>query len=161
MIKECKMEKQIEDNGRSYNSKQGIDEAEIKQKINNHIEALRNKDLENVMSIYASDLVSFDVEGNYVGSEAKKKAWVNVFSVIEPPLNYEIRDLVITVTGDAAFSHSRRRLSGKLKNGKQIGSWVRYTACFRKIRGNWIIIHEHVSLPVDFKTGNAILDLSA
>ena len=144
------MEQRIKNNTKNYKSQQAIDKAEIKRQINNHVEALCNMDLEGVMSIYASDIVSFDVEGNYVGAEAKKEAWVKVFSMIEPPLNYEMRDLTITVGDDIAFSHSYNRLYGKLKNGQQIDSPVRYTACFRKIDGKWLIVHEQVSMPVDF-----------
>jgi ketosteroid isomerase-like protein len=37
--------------------------------------------------------------------------------------------------------------------------WLRWTACYRKTNGKWLIIHEQVSVPVDLRTGNAILDL--
>ena len=46
-----------------------------------------------------------------------------------------------------------------LKNGNEVGFWVRWTACFRKIDGNWLIVHDHVSVPTDFATGKALLDL--
>ncbi len=140
-------------------SLQAIDETEIRRQIDNLVEGLCNMDLGKVMTIYAPDIVSFDVEGTYLGVEMKRKAWVNVFSLIEPPLDYEIQGLTITAGEDVAFSYSRNRLSGKLKNGQQIGSWVRYTACFQKIDGNWLIRHEQVSVPVDFENGRVLLDL--
>ncbi len=161
------MEQQIKSNGKSSKSEikiknesqRVIDESEIRLQMENHVKALCNMDLDGTMTIYAPDILSFDVEGTYLGTEEKRKAWANVFSVMEPPLNYEIRDLTITVGGDVAFSHSLNRLSGNLKNGQQIGSWVRYTACFRKIEGNWLITHEQVSMPIDFESGKAIFDL--
>jgi len=51
------------------------DEAEIRRRIGTWAAAIRVKDLERVMSIYAPDVVSFDVEAplQYAGSEAKRK----------------------------------------------------------------------------------------
>ncbi len=40
-----------------------------------------------------------------------------------------------------------------------IGPWVRYTAGFRKIDGNWLIAHDQVSVPADFGSGRALLNL--
>jgi ketosteroid isomerase-like protein len=51
------------------------------------------------------------------------------------------------------------RVSGTLKNGREAGSWLRATSCCRRASGRWWIFHEHVSLPVDMKSGRAILDL--
>ncbi|MFZ0452923.1 MAG: nuclear transport factor 2 family protein [Ignavibacteriaceae bacterium] len=155
------MEQQTMNNGKSYKLQNAIDETDIQRQIEDHVKALCNMDLEGLMSIYSPDIVSFDVEGTYLGTEAKRKAWVNVFSMIEPPLNYEIRDLTITIGSDVAFAYSYNRLSGKMKNGQQIGYWVRYTACFRKINGNWLIVHEQVSVPVDIENGRVLLDFKS
>jgi ketosteroid isomerase-like protein len=75
------------------------------------------------------------------------------------PRGYELRDLTITAGDDVAFAHSLNRVSGTLKNGKQIGFWVRWTACLRKISGTWFIVHDHVSAPLDRESGKALLDL--
>ena len=45
------------------------------------------------------------------------------------------------------------------ENGNVIGPWVRYTAGFRKIDGNWFIAHDQVSVPVDYGSGRALLNL--
>ena len=68
----------------------------------------------------------------------------------EPPLGYEFRDVTVTVGDDVAFVHSLNRVSGTLQNGQRSEFWVRWTACFRKIDGTWLIAHDHVSVPVDF-----------
>jgi ketosteroid isomerase-like protein len=46
-----------------------------------------------------------------------------------------------------------------LENGDRIGPWVRYTAGFRKIDGNWVIAHDQVSVPIDFGSGRALVNL--
>ena len=61
--------------------------------------------------------------------------------------------------GDVAFAHSLNRLSGTLKNGNRSGFWVRATYCFRKIDGNWLIVHHQASVPLDVESGRALLNL--
>ena len=138
-----------------------IDEADIRQRINKAVEAIRAMDLEGVKPIYAPDIVSFDIVPplQHVGAEAKWKNWEEVFTAYRSPLGYEIRDLTITVAGDVAFGHSLNRISGTLRNGDRSGFWVRWTTCFRKIDGTWLIVHDQVSVPLDVQSGRALLNL--
>ncbi len=138
-----------------------VDEADIRARIGMLAQSIRAMDLEGVMSSYAPDIVSFDVQAplRQAGAEGKRKNWVEAFAVFRPPLDYEIRDLVVTVSGDAAFAYSINRLSGALSNGTRSGTWVRATLCLRKIDGSWLVTHDHASVPVDFTTGKALLNL--
>lgn len=143
-------------------TRHGVGEAEIRQRIDMLVEAIRAMDLEALKPIYAPDIVTFDVQGplQRVGAEAKRGNWVEAFAAFQPPLGYEIRDLEITSSGDLAFAHGFTRLSGTLKNGQRGGGfWVRFTACLRKIDGNWLIVHDHASLPLDLESGRAALNL--
>ncbi len=137
------------------------DEAEIKRGIEGWIEALRAKDIDGMMSIYAPELVSFDIAPplQSVGADAHRKLWEEAFSSLPGPIDYEIHDLSITVGDDVAFTHSFNRLSRTMNIGQKIGHWRRWTACFRKINGKWLIVHMHASVPFDVETGRAVLDL--
>jgi uncharacterized protein (TIGR02246 family) len=138
-----------------------VDEAEIRQQIDRIVEGLRAKDLEGLKQLYATDVVSFDVEPplQHVGIEAKLANWANVFAFFET-VAYEVRDLTLTVGGEVAFGHAFGRLSGTLKDGTATsGMWVRATFCFRKIDGRWLIAHDQVSVPFDIKTGKGVVDL--
>ena len=138
-----------------------IDEADIRQRIDKLVEAIRAMDLEGVKPIYAPGIVSFDIVPplRHVGAKAKEKNWADAFTIYQRPLGYEIRDLTLTVGDDVAFGHSLNRVSGTLKNGNRTDFWLRWTACFRKIDGNWLIAHDHVSVPVDPESGSALLNL--
>ncbi len=132
-----------------------LDEASIRERIGRLAGSIRAMDLEGVMSNYATDIVSFDVQQplRKVGAAGKRQNWVEAFTVFQPPLDYEVRDLSIMVGDNVAFAYSLNRLAGILKNGTSSGPWVRSTLCFRKIDGNWLIAHDHGSLPVDVQTG--------
>ena len=107
-----------------------VDEADIRRRIDGLVEAIRAADLEGVKAIYAPDIVSFDVS---------------------PPLQHK--------GAEAQFAHSLNRISGTLRKGKRTGWWVRWTPCFRKIDGRWLIVHHQASVPFDPETGRAALDL--
>jgi uncharacterized protein (TIGR02246 family) len=136
------------------------DEAEIRRRIGRLVEAIRAADLEGVKFIYAPDIVSFDVVPplQHLGAEAQWKNWEDVFTAYQRPIGYEVRELTITVGDDVAFAHSLNRISGTLGNGKRSAFWVRWTPCFRKIDGEWLIVHHQASVPFDPKTGKAVLD---
>jgi ketosteroid isomerase-like protein len=138
-----------------------IDEIDIRRRIEAGVAAVRAMDLEGVMALYAPDTVSFDIGSplRSGGAEAKRRAWVEAFAMYQRPLGYEVRDLTIAVGDDLAFGHSVNRISAVLKNGGTTGFWLRWTTCFGKIGGNWLIVHDHVSVPVDPKTRTALLDL--
>ncbi len=137
-----------------------VDQADIRQLIDTLVDAVRAMDLDALRSIYAPDIVTFDVTGplQRVGAEAKLGNWVEAFAAFQHPLGYEIRDLTITSSGGVAFAHGLARLNGTLKNGASGGGfWVRFTGCLRKIDGQWLIEHDHASVPLDLASGRAAL----
>jgi len=139
-----------------------LDEAEIRRQIDKLVAAIRNADLEAMKPLYAADVVSFDAGPRLqdVGIAAKLNNWSEAFRFFEHPIGVEMRDVEITVVGDMAFGHGFNRLSGTLKNGTQVGGfWVRATYCLRKIDGGWVIVHDHVSAPMDPGSGKAMLNL--
>ena len=137
------------------------EEAEIKRVIEGGVEAVRARDIDGVMSIYAQEVVSFDIAPplRYIGADAFRKVWEAVFSSFQGPIDYEMHDLSITVGDDMAFGHSLNRISGTLNTGQKTDLWLRWTACFRKINGTWLIVHHQKSVPVDLETGKALLSL--
>jgi len=137
------------------------DEAAIQRLLDDGIRSVRSKNIDGVMSIYAPEVVSFDIVPplRYVGADAFRKVWEEVFFVYQGPIDYEIHDLSITVGDDVAFTHSLNRISGTMNNGQKTDLWLRWTACFRKINGKWLIVHHQNSVPVDLEHGKAVLDL--
>jgi len=138
-----------------------VSEAEIRQQTDKIAQGIRAQDLEGLSRLYVADVVSFDVEPplQHVGVEAKMSNWANVFTVFQDA-TYEVRDLTLTIGDDLAFGRCFGRLSGRLRNGTATnGMWVRATFCFQKIDGNWLIAHDHVSVPLDIASGKGMTNL--
>ena len=133
----------------------------IQQLIDGFVKAIRAKDINGVMAVFAPQVVSFDIGPplQHGGGAAFVKRWQELFDAYQGPIDYEVRDLSISGAGDVAFSHSLNRIRGTMKNGRKSDRWLRWTACYRKTGGRWLIVHEHVSVPVDMRSGKAIMDL--
>ncbi|MGW4155233.1 YybH family protein [Micromonospora chersina] len=137
------------------------DDAAIRQQINKIIEGLRDKDLDSLRQRYTTNVVSFDVEPplQHVGVDAKLRNWANVFAVFET-VDYDVRDLTLTVGDGVAFGHAFGRLSGTMKDGTATtGMWVRVTYGFEKTGDTWLIAHDQVSVPLDIRSGKGMTDL--
>jgi ketosteroid isomerase-like protein len=47
-----------------------------------------------------------------------------------------------------------------MTNDSAVDMWVRSTVCLCKSGGDWLIVHEHTSVPFDAESGRAALDLT-
>ena len=137
-------------------------EALRRQRIEDCVKALRAKDIEGVMSLFAPNLVSFDIVPplRYVGAENKRRAWQEAFATYTGPFAYEVHDLNVTAHGELAFVHSLNHVNATLAGGHITDLWLRWTACFCRIDGVWLVVHDHVSVPADLEHGRAVLDLT-
>jgi ketosteroid isomerase-like protein len=141
---------------------EAVAEALIRQRVEDAVKAIRAKDIEGVMSLYAPNIVSFDVTPplRYAGADGKRRAWQGVFAAFPGPIGHEVRDLSVTTQGDLAFVHSLNHVNGTLASGRIVDLWLRWTACFRRIDGVWLVVHDHVSVPADLEHGRAVVNLT-
>ena len=135
------------------------DEASIKALYNKFNDAFNKKDVDGIMSVYAPDLFVFDVvpPREYSGWDAYKKDWQELFEQFPGPIHNTISELSITVDGSTAYSHYVEDGTMTAKDGTTSEVAARITDVYRKIGGKWLIVLEHVSVPVDLATGKADL----
>jgi ketosteroid isomerase-like protein len=139
--------------------RQAAAEAEICALIEARINAVRVKDVKGATSNVAHDVVVFDVVDAFqqVGIEAMRERASSWFSSFENAIGVDVRDLSLAVSGETAFACSLNRYFGKLRSGGTLDMSVRVTLCLRKINGEWLITHEHSSVPFDSKSGKAVI----
>jgi uncharacterized protein (TIGR02246 family) len=137
------------------------EEDEIRKLVDDYASAVRAKDLEKLMALYAPDVLAFDILPplQYRGVDTYKKNWGMCFDWMDGPVGYETRELSITASADVAFSTGLSRLFGKSKKGEDMDMWSRSTLGYRKIGGQWRIVHEHGSVPIDMETNKGLFDL--
>jgi ketosteroid isomerase-like protein len=136
--------------------------AEVIELFDRRSEAMRAKDIDRLMSLYAPDVVYFDLVPplHYTGWDALRGRFANWFEGWTGPIGMETDALNVAMNGDLAAAHMLLRASGTRTSGGDVGYWVRTTNCCHRSDTGWLITHEHVSLPVDFGTGSAVMDLT-
>lgn len=133
---------------------QSDDRAQINALYQQFATAFRHKDVTAIMALYVHDntLFVFDVTTprEHVGWESYRDDWKGTFASIKGSPTFSISELGVTVSGDVAYTHSIQSLSGNM--GKLHAVVVRVTDVLRKIDGKWLIVQEHVSVPINFET---------
>ena len=92
--------------------KKKTEEARIRQQIDSFVKAFRSRDVNLMMSLYAPDMVSFDIVPPLqdLGSDVYRKVWEETFALFLNPIDIEICDLKIITDNDVAFSHKLLRI---------------------------------------------------
>jgi ketosteroid isomerase-like protein len=136
-------------------------ESEIGALLDRRSEAMRMKDIDRLMLLYASDIVYFDLVPplRYTGTTALRGRFLDWFSRWRSAIGQDISDLNVLASGDVAVAHMIIWASGILNDGREVGYWVRTTNGCQRLDDRWLITHEHVSLPVDMASGRAAMDL--
>lgn len=136
------------------------EEAAIRTLTDRFLKAFNAGDIDAIMKNYIWDesLVVFDLvpRKQYLGADAYREAWGEMFSRFEGHAQMEIAHHAITVDGSVAFGHCFSHVTGTDKQGHPVDRWVRVTNGYRKIAGNWLIVLEHISMPVDLSTGKLV-----
>ena len=141
-------------------ARENMDQSKIATFLDSRSEAIRTKDIDQLMSHYSPDIIYFDLVPplQYVGSGALRDRFSEWFDGYKA-IRQEIHDLNISISRDIAFTSMLIQAGGTLKNGHKVELWVRATSCCQQSNDTWLITHEHISLPVDFKSGRAVMDL--
>ena len=124
-------------------------EAILRTRIDELAQAIRDKDVERVMAFYAPDVVVFDVRPplDTRGADAYRQNFERWFAAFEGKLSFEFKDLRIAPGESTAFCHYLALVVGAQPEGRKTGYWVRGTTCFERRDGQWLVTHEHVSMP--------------
>ena len=131
--------------------RQGRDDDPIRERVATLAQAIREKDIDALMAHYAPDVVVYDVTPPMdVESAADyRKNFERWFGSMLGPIDYEMKDLRVSMSDSHAFCHGLTHVKGMRKNGDKADYWVRVTTCFQKANGQWLVGHEHVSMPAD------------
>ena len=137
--------------------------AELEQMYAQWGKAFEAKDLDGVMRMYApgNALTAYDIVPplKYRGADAYRKDYATLFASFAGSPHVEFPGMHIETGKDVAFVYGLERMTGKLTDGTTMDVWLRYTDGLKRIDGQWRVVHEHVSVPVDMASGKARLDL--
>jgi ketosteroid isomerase-like protein len=129
----------------------GTAENQIKTIVETWAEAVRRHDLPGILAHHEQNIVMFDVPPPLQsrGMDEYRKSWDLFFKYHQPSQAFDIEELTITAGEDVAFAVAIMRCGSGTFSGppEQGGFLFRLTIGLRKIEGNWLIAHEHHSVP--------------
>ena len=137
-------------------------EAEVTALLERQAEAIHRKDIERLMTLFAPDVVYYDLGPplQNLGAAVLRGRFEAMFDRFRGAIGQEMHDLHIVANGDVAVAARLIRASGALQHGQEVSYWVRATSGCRRTNEGWVIVHEHISLPVDMASGRMLLDLA-
>jgi ketosteroid isomerase-like protein len=138
------------------NADSAREDLQIRQRIADQHAAICRKDVAGVMSHYADDAVIFNVKPPFQTRNRAgwREIWETSLAHFPSSFSTETKDLQIVVSGSLAIAHYLYRFTGL--PGKQ--SWIRNTAAYRNFAGQWLIVHEHYSVPFNPETSKAVFE---
>jgi ketosteroid isomerase-like protein len=146
-----------------HSAQGGSAEDQLRQLWTDWAKAFRAHDIKEVMRVYAptDELVAYDIVAplQYRGAGAYRKDYIEFMNQYDGPIDIEFRDIHVLTAGDVGVLFALEHLRAKLKSGGTQDLWLRATSAARKINGKWLIVHDHISVPADFASGKAMLDL--
>ena len=125
------------------------DEIAVRDLIEAWADSVRRKDYDGILRSHAADFVMFDVPPPFksVGLDAYRRTWDVFFSWSSGPVRFEIQEMDVTAGADVAFAFASMRCEGPGADGKPEPLDFRLTMCLRRVDGQWMIAHEHHSVP--------------
>jgi ketosteroid isomerase-like protein len=137
--------------GQTTQSTTPRDEQQVRAVIEGRSRAIEEQDADRLVGVYAPGVVVFDLApplqqpAAQVLDPATQRAW---FATFEPEMEYDTRDLTVTVSDDVAFAHGLVRLAATPRGSAEgFAMWFRMTLCLGRAGEAWLITHEHVSTP--------------
>ena len=115
---------------------------------------IAGKNGEEMASYYAPDAILWDVLPPETRGRKAIGEFMDGIMTDQKNLKGEIRRLHIEVDRTLATAYSIQHFTWESKATGQPGEILfRQTDMLRKIKGRWWIIHQHISVPIDVKTG--------
>ena len=125
--------------------------AEIRKLVEDWAAAVRRRDLPAILAHHAPDMLMFDVPPPFLsrGRDAYRLTWDEFFRWAPDPVVFDIRDMEITAGEDVAFVAAQMRCAGGIDRAAAEPLDFRLTIGVVRRDGQWIILHEHHSVPAE------------
>lgn len=132
---------------------------DAKRQIKEIIKAMTGvQTVENVTSLWNKDIMWFDVFGEVKGIKSARDELGRQISNLDN-IRIEILSLDVFAQENMAFAYSIQHLIGEGRNDEPgLDMSFRQTDCFHKNLEGWNLVHQHISLPIDPLTTQAIFN---
>ncbi|NHC03452.1 nuclear transport factor 2 family protein [Acinetobacter sp. 187] len=114
-------------------------------------------DAEALLSQCAQNVSMFDVSSHINGLNEYRAEWEKFSPYFMDGMQISRRDVKLITSESLAVLHCQSKVEHSALKGKLQMPWCRTTLCLEKTQGQWRVVHQHISMPVDMMTGKAIV----
>lgn len=93
----------------------------------------------------------------FIGLDDWRDNWESFFGQFAGDQKLEFDDLAIMCSGELALVRGLTKLMGTM-GGEPIDVWTRETNVLRRIDDEWMVVHDYVSIAVDFAAARSCRD---
>ena len=119
------------------------DEQEVCAVIENWAKAVSNGDRKAIVAHHADDMLMFDFPATVRGLAEYDRTWDFFFANPRGPISFVPRNMQMVADEEVAFVSCEMHCDGTAAGPVDF----RLTTGLRKIDGEWVIVHEHHSVP--------------
>jgi len=125
------------------------DGAAIRGLLESWAEAVRAKDYSGILARHSADILMFDLPPpmESKGIEAYRETWDLFFSAQPDPIDFDVQHMNVVAGEDVAFVTALMRCAERGTGGRRTVLEFRLTVGLRKVSGEWVVVHEHHSVP--------------
>ena len=115
--------------------------------------------MDKLIGYYADDATVLDIyaPGIYKGRDQIYAGFAPQMAAIQS-MTHRVAEMNVATNGNFACAASQIEFDAVLNDGKKMSLSVRQLDAFKKIGNEWKIVQQHISLPIDPKSGAAIID---
>ncbi len=130
-------------------------ERDIRALHDRWFEGTAAKDLDALMAGIAEDVVSYEHVAplEHVGREQVRQVCRDGLDAGTGQVTWRVPDLTVVAADDLAVAWGLNRVRIEGPDGEPVESWSRGTRVFRRTGSGWSMTHQHLSFPLDPRTG--------
>jgi ketosteroid isomerase-like protein len=134
---------------------------ELRGLIEERVAAIAARDAGPLTARQYRDVLAFNVLPplKLTGRSAVDEQMQTWFDAYRDGPHYEVHDLQVDAESNLGYCAFIYHVSGTLNDGTDVSMAVRATLVFKRISEEWLIVHDHESVPFDPQTGMALTDL--
>lgn len=121
------------------------DEAHVRNLIESWANAVSSGDRAAILAHHSEQVLMFDFVSVVRGIEAYDRTWDFFYASPKGPISFVPSELIVTASGEAAFASCLIHCDGTSAGPLDL----RLTVGLRKIAGEWVVMHEHHSVPTE------------
>lgn len=108
--------------------------------------AHHDKDADAILACYSPEAVIYSLAPP-LRSRMDRDDIARWLDTWDGPITVDAEETDLVVDGEIGWTTALNRMRGSKKDGSEEDLWFRTTMCFRKIDGEWLVVHDHSSTP--------------